>query len=329
MVAVKTLYSGRYDEDERSRLEREGRALARLRDPGIVAVYAMEEVGEDLALVLEYVDGGDLKEAIEERTLSGPELLRALTDAARALDRAAEAGVVHRDIKPGNIMLTRDGRAKLTDFGLARLTAAAGAFRTAGAVVIGTPLYMPPEQIIDPEHESPAGDAYSFAAMVYEVLLGRPPFDGDAMQLFWAHTKTPPPPPRSIMPTISAEADAVLQAGLAKDPALRPTPGQLMAVLNAHPEDWQHIMASAPRKAAPSAPTPSISAMASSPGAPPPAPSTVATSGRIDLAPNAPWIDVPVYRPPVVAKKKPAVPPVLLGALVGIVVVVIVALLIL
>jgi serine/threonine-protein kinase len=329
LVAVKTLYAGRYDEDERSRLEREGRALARLRDPGIVAVYAMEEVGEDIALVLEFVDGGDLKEALEEKWLSGPQLLTALTDAARALDRAAAAGVVHRDIKPGNIMLTRSGRAKLTDFGLARLTASAGAFRTAGAVVIGTPLYMPPEQIVDPENESPAGDAYSFAAMVYEVLLGQPPFDGDAMQLFWAHTRTPPPPPRSIRPTISAEADAVLQAGLAKDPAQRPTPGQLMAVLNAHPEDWAGITAVTREPKAPIT-AQSVTPVPSAPSAPsaPPQPSATLT-GAIDLAPDAPWVEVPVFRPAEVARKKPVVPPVLVGAVVGVLVVVLIALFVL
>jgi serine/threonine-protein kinase len=326
LVAVKTLYSGRYDEDERRRLEREGRALARLRDPRIVAVYALEEVGEDLALVLEYVDGGDLKSAVEERTLSGMQLLSALTDAAAALDHAAAAGIVHRDVKPGNVLITRDGRAKLTDFGLARLTAAAGAFRTAGAVVIGTPLYMPPEQINDPQRESPAGDAYSFAAMVYEVLLGRPPFDAtDALQLFWAHTKTAPPPPRSIRPTISAEADAVLLAGLAKEPALRPTPGQLMAVLNAHPEDWAHIVSAAPRPGpAPAAPPPPRAAVSDAVPAPP---GSQVSSALVPE--DVPWVPVPVYQPPTVPRRGPRVNPLVVGALVGILVVVVLALLLL
>ncbi|MEP7020488.1 MAG: serine/threonine-protein kinase [Pseudonocardiales bacterium] len=329
LVAVKTLYSGGYDQAERRRLEREGRALARLRDTRIVAIYAMEEVGDDLALVLEYVDGGDLKGALKDHTLSGPQLLRVLTDTATALDRAAAAGIVHRDVKPGNVLVTRDGRGKLTDFGLARLTASAGEFRTGGPVVIGTPLYMAPEQINDPEHESSAGDAYSFAAMAYQVLLGRPPFKGDALDLFWNHTRVPPPPPRSILPTLSADADAVLQAGLAKHPAHRPTPGQLMAILNTHPEDWTHFVA-APRPGEPPRPASHVPAGATRPTAPPAfAPPDAATSGINLFAGDAPWVEVPVYRPPVIEKKKPFVPPLLVGAVVGVVVVVIVALLLL
>ena len=325
MVAVKTLFSGRYDEDERRRLEREGRALARLRDPRIVAVYAMEAVGEDLALVLEYVDGNDLRDAIDEHTLSGDGMLRALTDAAGALDLAASHGIVHRDVKPGNVLLTRDGRAKLSDFGLARLAASAGAFRTAGSVVIGTPLYMAPEQINDPEHESPGGDAYSFAAMVYEVLLGRPPFDAnDAIQLFWAHTKSVPPSPRSLRPTLSYDADAVLMAGLAKDPAQRPTPSQLMAVLSAHPEDWAHMVAAPPKpRTAPDAPPPTV------PVAAPVAPAEgVATSSIRVVADEVPWVEPPVYRPPVVAKRSTRFPPVLAGALVAVVLIVIILLIV-
>ncbi|MGN6608760.1 MAG: protein kinase domain-containing protein [Jatrophihabitans sp.] len=322
LVAVKTLFAGRYDDDERRRLEREGQALARLRDPHIVAVYALETVGDDVALVLEFVDGTDLRVALDERRLSGPQLLRALTDAAGALDHAAAAGVVHRDIKPGNVLLTRDGRAKLTDFGIARLAASAGAFRTAGSVVIGTPRYMPPEQITEPERESPAADAYSFACMVYEVLTGRPPFDAaDMMQLFWAHTNAAPPSPRSLVPHLSLETEAVLLAGLAKDPRQRPTPGQLMAVLNRHPDEWVHLVAEAsPPEAATAAPsvTPSLAA---------PPPRQVTTTGVAFAAGEVPWVEPALYRPPATPPARRRVPPLVVGALAGLLVVLVVALL--
>jgi serine/threonine protein kinase len=318
MVAVKTLYAGRYDEDERRRLEREGRALARLRDPRIVAVYAMETVGEDLCLVIEFVDGTDLRAALDAGMLDGHARLRVLTDVATALDRAAAAGIVHRDVKPANVLLTRSGAAKLTDFGLARVTAAAGAFRTAGAVVIGTPRYMPPEQIIDPEHESPAGDAYSFAVLAYEALVGVAPFpQEDALQLFWHHTNAAPPSPRTRLPMISVEAEAVLLAGLAKDPAMRPMPGQLMSVLNAHPEDWAHHVAIAPMPAAPNtadgaAPSPVLTSPASGP------------VSRIVADHSRPWVDAPVYRPPVRSRRRLRIPPALVGVLVALVVVAII-----
>lgn len=323
MVAVKTLYAGRYDEDERRRLEREGRALARLRDPRIVAVYAMETVGQDLCLVLEFVDGTDFREALDAGTVDGPARLRILTDVAAALARAASAGIVHRDVKPANVLLSRTGAAKLTDFGLARMTAAAGAFRTAGSVVIGTPRYMPPEQIMDPGRESPAGDAYSFAAMAYEAMVGAPPFDqSDALQLFWHHTNAAPPSPRTQLPTVSADAEAVLLAGLAKDPAKRPTPGQLMAILNAHPEDWAHHVAKAPM---PDRPVTTLTG----PGGVAPPVSTVPVARRV--APlvsdsSVPWVDVPVYQPPV-QRRRLRIPPVLVGALVALAIVAIILLL--
>jgi serine/threonine protein kinase len=325
MVAVKTLYAGRYDEDERRRLEREGRALARLHDPRIVAVYAMETVGEDLCLVLEFVDGTDFREALDGGVVDGRARLRILTDVAAALDHAAKAGIVHRDVKPANVLLSRAGVAKLTDFGLARMTASAGAFRTAGSVVIGTPRYMPPEQIMDPERESSAGDAYSFAAMAYEAMVGAPPFaQTDVLQLFWHHTNAAPPSPRTVLPRVSAEAEAVLLAGLAKDPAMRPMPGQLMAVLNAHPEDWAHHVATAPipdRSAA----TPTV--RRGVPGTAPP-PLVTGSISQVVIDPSVPWVEVPVYRPPVQPRRRLRIPPALVGVLVVVAIVTIILLVI-
>jgi serine/threonine-protein kinase len=293
-VAIKTLYAGRADQTERRRLEREGQALARLRDPRIVSVYALETVGEDLALILEFVDGADLRDVLDKNPLSGSALLRVLTEVAGALDAANAAGVVHRDVKPANVLVGRDGPAKLTDFGIARISAAASAFRTAGASIIGTPRYMAPELILDPTQESPAADAYSFAAMVYEVLAGRTPFmETEAMQLLYAHTSTPPPSPRLFVPHLSPSAEAVLLAGLAKEPSARPTPGQLMSVLASYPSDWAHLVG------APSLTRPAAAAAAALPAAAPVAPTAGedAPSIRFDTAIND-YIQPPIYVAP-------------------------------
>ncbi|GAB2487904.1 serine/threonine-protein kinase [Jatrophihabitans fulvus] len=258
LVAVKTLHAGTADPTERLRLEREGRALARVRDPRVVAVHEIAEVGDDLALVLEYVPGGDLQDALAEHRLDGTGVLTAFVDVAGALAAAAEAGVVHRDVKPANVLLTPEGRGKLGDFGIARLAAATGAFRTGGTTVIGTPRYLPPEQATDPEHESPAGDVYSFAVMVYEALLGRPPFTADsAPAMLFAHLHIPPPRPRSLRPSVSAEVDAVLQDALAKDPTARPPIAVVAEVLARHPEDWTHIRADTRKDDGPTADVPS------------------------------------------------------------------------
>lgn len=239
LVAIKTVHAARYSEVELRRLEREGRALARLQDERIVAVYALETIGDDLALVLEYAPSGDLRRALDAGSLQGPALRAALDDVAGALAKAASVGVVHRDVKPANVLLGADGHAKLADFGIARLSAAAGAFRTGGSVVIGTPLYIAPEQIDQPDVESPAADAYSFAVLAYEVLAGRPPFVAPTSQeVLEAHRHARPPSPREFRPDLGRRAERALLAGLAKDPAERPTPTELMAALPDDGPDW-------------------------------------------------------------------------------------------
>jgi len=228
-VAVKTVYGGGLDLDSMRRLEREGQALARLVHPCIVRVYEITEVAGDAVLVMEYVAGADLSTHLRARSLSAPALVQVLTDVAEALDYAAEHGVVHRDVKPANVLVTTEGRGKVADFGIARLSRAGTAFRTAQGVAMGTPLYASPEQMIDPDHESPGSDAYSFAVMVYQAYLGDVPFQGDTPAMLMAqHVMASPIEPRQVRPELDEATARLLVAGLDKDPAARPSPVALM-----------------------------------------------------------------------------------------------------
>jgi hypothetical protein len=175
------------------------------------------------------------------------------------LRAASERGIAHRDIKPGNVFLLDNGHAKLGDFGLARIVADPSVFRTTTGEVSGTPAYFPPE-CSDADHEpDERADAYSFAVMAYEMLTGRLPFTGsDVMQILAAHMSQPPPPPTDVVPGFPAAASTALLAGLAKEPAARLLPWELVDRLAAVPQTAWPAVAQAtptPRKVAPSAPT--------------------------------------------------------------------------
>ena len=178
----------------RERLRREARAAATLTHPGICTVYALEEVGGDLYIATELVDGHTLREEMASGSRPAPpEVVRMAHDLASALASAHEHGVVHRDLKPENVMRTRDGRLKILDFGLARIDTEAGSasrapaavlpvsapFVTEPGVTIGTPAYMAPEQI-NGETPDARTDVFAFGVLVYEYACGAHPFDGSA-----------------------------------------------------------------------------------------------------------------------------------------------------
>lgn len=159
------------------RFGREARALAKLSHPGIVAIYDFGNVGEDYFLVMEYVDGTTLRELIKARELRPAEALALVVQICEALQSAHDQGVVHRDIKPGNILVDRKGRVKIADFGLAKLLdpEADAVALTAEHHVMGTPHYMAPEQMTHPLQVDHRADIYSLGVVFYEMLTGSLP----------------------------------------------------------------------------------------------------------------------------------------------------------
>ncbi len=238
LVAIK--YIQRHllsDPEVLARFRREAQILAATDVPTVVRVYDLDTSGDPAHLVMEYVPGVTLWDLMEQAPLPAYQGLSVMRDVADALRVMAERGLVHRDIKPSNVFVLPDGRAKLGDFGLARAVADDGGFRTAGAPA-GTPAYFPPEVSSGDAEATVESDAYSFAIMVYEVLTGSRPITApDAISLITAHWTQEPMPLTEAMPGFPASVAPVLMRALAKAPAGRPLPHELMAALDAVPAD--------------------------------------------------------------------------------------------
>lgn len=218
-VAVKLLAS-HLGEDERARrrFQREARAAAGLSShPNVVTIYDVGEHANRVFMVMEIMRGGSVGDALKSgRPIPQPIKLRWLREAGAALDAAHDMGVVHRDIKPGNLLLDDHDRLGVADFGIARV--AWEDQLTATGQVLGTAAYLSPEQALG-EAAQPASDRYALAVVAYELLTGGRPFDADhfAAQAR-AHVEDPVPPASSRAPELSRAVDAVLERGLAKDP---------------------------------------------------------------------------------------------------------------
>ncbi len=228
-VAVKVLKSGFGEEEVADRFEWEGRTAARLSHPNIVQVYdagegEMEGV-ETSYIVMEYVPGGDLKQLIDEKgPLPGREVARLGFEVAGGLAHAHERGVIHRDIKPHNILLDDYGNPKLTDFGIARALNNTEATRT--GTYLGTAMYSSPEQL-QGEKATPKSDVYSLGVTLYQAATGEPPFSGAMVEVASQHASREPTPPRDLSPSLERGIEGVILDCLAKDPGLRPSAAQL------------------------------------------------------------------------------------------------------
>ena len=218
-VAVKQLHSAA-PEDSARRLEREARLGASLSHPNIVSVFDIETESESVLIVMEYVDGETLRDALAGGPLDTERALAVVRDIAAALDHIHSHGVVHRDVKPGNVLIGRDGTSKLADLGIA--TAAEVTRITLSGTVLGTAAYMAPEQLAG-DDAGPAADVYALAAVAFEALSGRKARLGATpMEIAHRAATEAPPDLREAWPGAPSGAAAALKRGMASDPADRP-----------------------------------------------------------------------------------------------------------
>src|SRR3954447_26611799 len=222
-VAIK-MVRPEYSDDAsfRDRFRSEARHAAVLTHPNVTQVFDFDEGGESSEelpyIVMEYVDGQPLCDLLAEKgTLSDQQTWSILSQTAAALEAAHAIGVVHRDIKTGNILVCSDGRVKVTDFGIARAVDEAGTTQT--GFLMGTATYLAPE-LLQGQSATPASDMYALGVVAYECLTGRPPFTGQLADLIDAQQREQVPP---LPDTVTTGLRDMVMALLAKDPADRPS----------------------------------------------------------------------------------------------------------
>ena len=228
VVAVKVMHPALAADDQFvARFISEAKAAARLSHPNVVSVY---DQGTDAApgvgaptvfLVMEYVEGRTLRDLLQDRGRLGPrEALDVLDPVLAALGAAHQAGLVHRDVKPENVLLADDGRVKVADFGLARaVTAVSGPTR---GLLIGTAAYLAPEQVERGVADARA-DVYAAGLLLFELLTGAPPYDGEsALQVAYRHVHEDVPPPSRVVPGLGPQLDELVARATARNPDARP-----------------------------------------------------------------------------------------------------------
>ncbi|MCK6212265.1 protein kinase [Georgenia sp. EYE_87] len=232
-VAVKTVnLAAAHDARVGERLQREAVAIASLRHPDIVTVHDAGVEGDTAYLVMELIEGRDLAEVLRGGPLPVPEALRVVERVAGALSAAHAAGIVHRDVKPANVLLHGDD-VTVVDFGIAAAAQAAGASLTEPGTVVGTADYMAPEQAEGAE-VTPASDVYALGCLMTAALTGRPPFTGaHPLDVLRQHAAASPPGLAAQVPELPRDLDALVAAMLAKDPADRPSTAAVLQTLRA------------------------------------------------------------------------------------------------
>lgn len=220
-VALKVMDS-RYAQDRQflTRFQLEARAVARLKDPGLVAVYDQGTSAGHPFLVMELIEGGTLRELLNERGPMPPHAVVAvLRPVLGALGVAHRAGLVHRDVKPENILISGDGEVKIADFGLVRALAGAGI--TSTSVILGTAAYLSPEQVRD-GNVGPPSDVYGIGVLTYELLTGHTPFSGDsALMVAYQRLDHDVPSPSAAIDGVPTQFDDLVARATARNPADR------------------------------------------------------------------------------------------------------------
>ncbi len=222
------------DAEARERFEREAKAAASLSHPNVVDVYDYGVADDTVFIAMQYVDGEDLKQYIAERgRLVGPDAARIALAVCQGLAAAHSHGLIHRDIKPQNILIDRNGTVRITDFGVAKALSAPGL--TQQGMTYGTAAYLSPEQATG-QPVGPASDVYALGIVLYEMLCGQTPFQGDsAAAVAYQQVYQPAPSVRACNPDVPEALDAIIAHTLEKPPALRyPTAAAFAAALNVY-----------------------------------------------------------------------------------------------
>ncbi|MEU4740301.1 Stk1 family PASTA domain-containing Ser/Thr kinase [Actinosynnema sp. NPDC023658] len=226
-VAIKVLRADlARDAQFQERFRREAQNSAALNHPAIVAVYdtgeTQTEYGPLPYIVMEFVDGRTLRDIVKTQgPLSGKRAMEVMADVSAALDFSHRHGIVHRDVKPANVMITRSGAVKVMDFGIARAVHDGQAAVTQTAAVIGTAQYLSPEQARG-EAVDGRSDVYASGCVLFELLTGEPPFTGDSpVAVAYQHVREDPKPPSALNPKVTPALDAIVLKAMAKGPANR------------------------------------------------------------------------------------------------------------
>jgi predicted Ser/Thr protein kinase len=247
IVALKTILSqAMIREESRQRFAQEARAMALLQHPNIVQIYEIGQQGKQPFFAMEYVDGDDLSVGLAEKPLPPRKAAELVAVLARAIHAAHELGVIHRDLKPTNILLSADGTPKICDFGLAKHLENPASFTQTG-LVMGTPSYMAPEQVLgECDALGPPVDIYALGAVLYEALTGRAPFLADnAVDTVQLVVNQEPIPPRQWQPKTPRDLETICLKCLSKEPSRRYATAMDLA------EDLQRFLADEPIHARP------------------------------------------------------------------------------
>ena len=224
VVAVKVMHPGLGDDNEfAERFVREARAAARLSHPNVVAVYDQGDDDGTVFLAMELIPGHTLRDVIrKESPMSPARALAVIEPVLSALATAHRAGLVHRDVKPENVLIADDGRVKVADFGLAKAVSTDTQHTATGGVLIGTVSYLAPELVVSGRADARA-DVYAAGVVLFELLTGAKPHEGETpIQVAYKHVHEDVPPPSSLAPGIPAYVDALVARATARDRELRP-----------------------------------------------------------------------------------------------------------